>query len=128
MRICLDRTGASRASRSRRSEMARYADGLKVATCLFEAAAWGYAIKASCRCGHFALFNAHGLWWHFHRRGFDDDLRRAREKLWCRPCRQRISQKVRPRALELVRPEQQMINLPMPDEREWKRIIGRFRG
>jgi len=43
--------------------MAHYRDGLKRATCLFEAAAWHRAVKVRCGCGHFAVFDPHGLWW-----------------------------------------------------------------
>ncbi|MEV5033697.1 hypothetical protein MRBLMC3_002934 [Sphingobium sp. LMC3-1-1.1] len=107
--------------------MARYKDGLKVATCLFEAAAWHYCVKAICTCGHAAVFDPHGLWYHFHRRGLDDRMGCVREKLWCRECGRRYGKRVRPVTLELVR-ELPSITLPLPDEREWKRIVNSFRG
>lgn len=109
--------------------MARYRDGLKQATCLFEAAAWHYAVKVSCGCGHFASFDPHGLFWRFHCRGWPDDFRAVRAKMWCRACRQSLGQKVRPRRLDLVQPyPRDMITLTQPDEREWKRILNRYRG
>ena len=110
--------------------MARYSnDGLRVATCLFEAAAWHYAVKVSCRCGHSATFDPHGLWWLFHRKGWPDDLRSARAKMWCKRCRQSAGVKVRPRRIDLVKPyPSRTITLPLTDEREWKRIVNRFRG
>ncbi|WP_461159271.1 hypothetical protein [Sphingobium sp. TomMM35A] len=109
--------------------MSRYFDGLKVPTCLFEAAAWRYAVKVGCGCGHFAAFQPHGIWWHFHRKGWPDDFRSARSRMWCCVCRQYTGKKVRPRRLDAIRPYTgRLIDLPMPDEREWKRIVNRFRG
>lgn len=109
--------------------MARYKDGLKVATCLFEAAIWHYAVGVRCGCGHRAAFQPYGLWWRFHRKGWNDDLQAARARFWCRPCRLSHGRKVRPGALRLIRPyDGPLIELPLPDEREWKRVLSRFRG
>ena len=109
--------------------MARYQDGLKVPTSLFEAAAWHYAVKVSCGCGHFAVFDPHGLFWRFHRKGWPDSLVDAKRRLWCKSCRSSLGQKVRPRRVDLVKPYSgPRITLPLPDEREWKRIINRYRG
>lgn len=58
--------------------MARYVDGLPVATNLFEAAVWHKAIKVTCQCGHSVTFNLHGLWWPFERKGWDMRLPQAR--------------------------------------------------
>lgn len=107
--------------------MARYRDGLKIATCLFEAAAWHKTVKVICQCGHVGLFHPHGLWWHFHRRGLDDNFGPARQKMWCRECARRLGKRIRPKAIELVT-EAPHITLPLPDEREWKRVVNRFRG
>lgn len=109
--------------------MAHYRDGLKRATCLFEAAAWHRAVKVRCGCGHFAVFDPHGLWWFFHRKGWSEDLRDVRGKMWCRACRKSIGQKVRPRHIDLLTEYPKgMITLPLPDEREWKRLVSRYRG
>ena len=107
--------------------MARYADGLKVATCIFEAAAWHRTVKVSCRCGNVGLFDGHGLWWKFERKGWTDDFRDARRRFYCRSCSQRMGRKVRPSWIETC-DESPRICLPLPDEREWKRAVNRFRG
>jgi len=108
--------------------VARYAHGTRVATNLFEAAAWHKAIRVACSaCPHNVTFNPHGLWWYFQRKRFDDDLRAARQRFWCRECGRRIGRRIRPRPLELVEESDAHIRLPMPDEREWKRAINRFR-
>lgn len=102
-------------------------DGGRRAARIFEAAAWFRAIKPVCRCGHSASFNPYGIWWLFERRMWDDDLRRARERFWCVRCRERTGSRVRPVGIELVEPRADDIALPMPDEREWKRAVSRFR-
>lgn len=111
-----------------RCDVARYSkDGLRVATNIFEAAAWHYAVKVTCRCGHSATFDPHGLWWRFHRKSWDDYLGKAGQRFWCRQCSTRIGRRVRPVKLELVQQTKDDITLEMPDEREWKRAVNRFR-
>ncbi len=80
-----------------------------------------------CRCGHSATFDPYGLWWKFQRKMWDDDLGKAREKFWCARCKARTGKRIRPIRLELVAPSKDDIQLPMPDEREWKRALSRFR-
>lgn len=108
-------------------EVARYRDGLKVATTIFEAAAWHYTVRAICRCEHFGLFDPHGLWWYFNRKGWDDDLQRARRRLFCSRCCHRTGRRVRPVDLTLTR-DPPVINLPLPTQSEWRRALSRFRG
>jgi hypothetical protein len=91
-------------------------DGMRRATCLFEAAAWNYAVRPVCACGHEASFNPHGLWWHFHKRMWDD-----------RKCSLQKRRRIRPLRLELVQQSQNDIELAFPPEREWKRAVSRFR-
>ena len=107
--------------------MARYRDGLKVATCLFEAAAWHRTVKVTCRCQHLGLFEPHGLWWRFERRGWSDDFRDARPRFYCRMCREQHGRKARPVAIETTN-DAARIHLSLPDERVWKRAVNRFRG
>ncbi|MGQ0278481.1 MULTISPECIES: hypothetical protein [Sphingopyxis] len=102
-------------------------DGQRRATHLFEAAAWYQAVRPVCRCGHGASFDPYGLWWLFQRKMWDDDLGRAREKFWCARCKARTGKRIRPVRLDLVEPGKDDIRLPMPDEREWKRALSRFR-
>lgn len=102
-------------------------DGQRRASHLFEAAAWYQAVKPVCRCGHSATFDPYGLWWKFQRKMWDDDLGKAREHFWCARCKARTGKRVRPIRLDLVEPGPDDIRLPMPDEREWKRAVSRFR-
>lgn len=102
-------------------------DGQRRASHLFEAAAWYQAVKPVCQCGHSATFDPYGIWWRFQCKMWDDSLWKAREKFWCSRCKARTGKRVRPIRLDLVKPGPEDIRLPMPDEREWKRALSRFR-
>jgi hypothetical protein len=101
-------------------------DGLRVAGSIFEAAAYHKNVKVVCRCGHHACYEAHCLWYLFERRLWDDAFWDVRRRFWCRPCRQRTGEKVRPRwvgaSLEPI-----TVELPWPSELEWKRAQRRVR-
>nr|WP_208417709.1 hypothetical protein [Sphingopyxis panaciterrae] len=100
---------------------------MRRATHIFEAAAWHYAVKPVCRCGHSATFSPHGLWWHFEKRGWNDHLRDARRRFWCRACAGRIGRRVTPVRIVLVAESTADIRLPEPEERVWKNALRRFR-
>ena len=103
------------------------ADGIMVPTCILEVATLHQAVKPICVCGHSAAFNAHGLWWHFKRRGWDDRLTVAGRRFWCRICHSRGRRKVHPIRMELVKASDLDVRLPMPDERTWKAEMRRIR-
>ena len=108
--------------------MARYKDGVRVATTLFEAAAFHYCIKAICGgCGHSAVFDPHQLWWLFRKKHWDDNLRAAPQRFWCRQCGAKFGKRVKRARFELVREEPGDHGLPFPDKGEWKREVNRFR-
>ncbi len=107
--------------------MSQYRDGLRVATNAFEAAAWHKTVKVACACQHVARFDAHGLWWLFYKRGWDDSFRNMRPRFYCTRCLIQTRQKVRPKVIEAVQDKATM-TLAMPDPNEWKRAISRFRG
>ena len=104
-----------------------FEDAERLATCLFEAAAWHRTVKVVCRCRHIGLFQPHGLWWRFERRGWSGDFRDARQHFYCRPCREAHGQKVRPIIIATTK-EPPTIQLRLPDERVWRQAINRFRG
>lgn len=110
--------------------MARFdRDGIRIATTIFEAAAFHRAVKPICgQCEHSALFHPHGLWWHFYKRGWDDRLQGALGRFWCRRCAGLVDRRVRPRVLELVPETDSMVCLQMPPMPEWKRAVNRLRG
>jgi hypothetical protein len=102
-------------------------DGLPQATSVLEAALWHYAIKVTCRCGHAATFNPHGLWWHFEQRGWDDKLRLIQPRFWCRACHTQARRKVRPIRIDLIKEMAGDIELPYPPADVWKRTLRRIR-
>tara|TARA_B110001454_G_scaffold211230_1_gene226654 strand:+ start:219 stop:542 length:324 start_codon:yes stop_codon:yes gene_type:complete len=102
-------------------------EGVMVPTCILEAATFRQSVMPVCKCGHSARFEPHCLWWHFERRGWDDRLNSARERFWCRVCRSRMRQKVRPVRLDIVPVAAGDLELPWPDERIWKRAMARLR-
>jgi hypothetical protein len=103
-------------------------DGGRVATTLFEAAAWHYGVQPVCdRCGPGSIFHPHSLWWHFERRGWDDSLNAARAHFWCLKCGARLGKRIRPGRLDLVPETDTMICLEMPSAGEWKKAVNRFR-
>jgi hypothetical protein len=108
--------------------MARYRDGLKHATHIFEAAAWQYAIKVRCRhCGHSAVFDPHAMWWLFDRNGWDDRLTEAARRFYCSACLNKRQCRVRQAQIDLVRESVTVQGLTMPDAASWKRALNRFR-
>lgn len=108
--------------------MVRYKDGLKVATHIFEAAAWQYTIRVTCgACKHSTVFDPHQLWWLFRKKSWDDDLKSAPGRFWCRPCATKCGRKVKRATLLLVTDEAEDHGLPFPDIGEWKRAVSRFR-
>lgn len=106
--------------------MSRYVAGVQTATRVFEAAAWHETVRIRCMCGHQALHDPHGLWWHCHRRGWDDAFRALRGRFYCITCWSALRRKVRPIAIDACR-TRATTRLPMPPEREWKAAIRRFR-
>ncbi|QEH81595.1 hypothetical protein EIK56_27320 [Sphingomonas sp. C8-2] len=108
--------------------MARYGDGLKTATTIFEAAAMHQRIKVLCaECRHHAIFDPHGLWWLFERRGWTGQFAMARHHFWCRPCSRFQGTKVK-QAMITLTSDRATIILERPSERTWKRAIDRYRG
>lgn len=108
--------------------MSRYtSDGLRLPTTIFEAAAWHYSIRVSCsRCANASIFDAAGLWWHFHSKCWDEHFAAAPQRFYCMACALGGLPRVRPRRLEAVK-DKPVIVLPLPSDRDWKRAVRRFR-
>lgn len=103
--------------------MPRYdAQGARVVTNVFEAAAFEYNIKATClRCGHTNVLNRYAVWWRFERSDWDMRLRPASDRFRCLRCRTKGAR------LEPVRMMPTTHLLPVPTEADWKRAVRRFR-
>lgn len=79
------------------------------------------AIKATCRCGRTEVFHSVGLWYRFQAKGWPDVLSEVPRRLRCRHCGRRG-----PR-IEFARYTAPTVDLPLPDDREWKRALSRRR-
>ncbi len=89
---------------------------------LFDAATHAYSVRLTCAaCGHRRVFDPHGLWYLFDRRGWTDWLKDVRARCVCSQCGAR-----QPR-LELVREPETGEKLPMPSEHRWKQELRRRR-
>jgi hypothetical protein len=98
--------------------MALYTDPRDV----FEAAARQYSVRVTCtNCQHSLVFDPHELWWHFERKGWDQNFRRCGERFRCSVCLRRSP------AFELTRDEPERHRFPMPSPHEWKHAINRYR-
>lgn len=107
--------------------MTVYRDEAHFPVTFFEAAALLYSVRVTCsRCRNAAVFEPGGVWWHFHKRGWNDHFDLAGKRFSCGQCALGGLPRVRPRSFEAVR-EKPGRTLPPPDEREWKRAIRRFR-
>lgn len=101
--------------------MPTYRNDVRIATTLFEAAAFHKKIRATCKCGHSSVFDPHALWWLFQRKGWDQRLKVLPGRFRCLRC---SSGRVR---VALVEEPVTIDRLPMPPEHEWKRAVSRFR-
>lgn len=66
------------------------------------------------------MFNPHQLWWLFECKRWDDALGLVARRLKCKQCGERGR-------LTLDKRDKATVDLPWPDEREWKRAVSRFR-
>lgn len=102
--------------------MARFdANGSRLPTCLFEAAAWHYCIVATCRrCGNEGVFDPHALWWRFERKGWENNFRSVARRLKCKQCGAGAF-------LSCSSTREPNVPMTMPDARTWKNALSRFR-
>lgn len=93
---------------------------------LFDAALQHAAIRVDCTaCPNTAVFNAAGLWWHFHKRDWAASIRNSGDRIYCKPCRVRIGCKMRPRVS--VTHEPHTTWLDEPSKLEWKQACAKIR-
>ena len=84
-------------------------------------------LRVKCRrCGNEKTFSGYALWWLFHRKQWDDSLRVAGHRFRCLRCSYE-GRGLSPVKLSLTRDEASGPQPPMPDEREWKRLVNRTR-
>ena len=95
--------------------------------CLQHCALHRRTIRLTCRrCGRERRLDAAALWWLFERKGWNDALPQAIGRLYCQACAQAGHPRSRFR-FEITRETPDADQPPYPDEREWKRIVSRYR-
>lgn len=93
---------------------------------LFDAALRHRSIRVECSCcPNTAVFNAAGLWWHFHQKDWASSIRAAGNHIYCEPCRERTGCKMRPRVSLTEAPSNRY--LEEPTDLEWKQACARIR-
>ncbi|WP_374943407.1 hypothetical protein [Sphingomonas sp.] len=71
------------------------------------------------------VLDAIAVWWLFQQRGWTDDLQGAARRFACSACR-KDGHRSTP-AIEVGRERSEGPQPPYPDEREWKRLVSRYR-
>lgn len=90
---------------------------------IFEAAARHRTVRIICpRCQRWKTFDPHGLWWLFHRKGWNDRFDRITARFRCTNCRGRIVR------VELSTDYPTGDQPPLPPYSEWKRAANSYRG
>ena len=86
-------------------------------------------LRVKCRgCGAEKVFSGYALWWLFHKRGWDDSLRAAGRRFRCVSCSYGTRRRERSAVeLSITHDTATGPQPPMPDEREWKRLVNRTR-
>ena len=111
--------------------MARYRDGQKIPTQIWEAAAMHQPVKVACtilHCGNVRISDPHALWWFFYRRHWSDTITVAQHRFYCRRCSSLAGFRVKRAVMEPVSGGEPNRPMAMPPEREWKRFLSRHRG
>lgn len=84
-------------------------------------------VRLTCpRCKHVRIMSGAGLWYLFYRKCWPDDLRAARERLYCALCWGQRRVKIAPR-LDKTNDEPTGPLLENPSDYEWKKLIARYR-
>ena len=88
-------------------------------------ALYHWNVRVTCGCGHKAVFSGAGLWWLFERKHWSDRLHDVPKRLRCEACR--VDR--RPRRTPRCEKTRDAVThaLKMPDDREWKRLVSRYR-
>ena len=96
-------------------------------TDLFEAVIHNDTIEVRCACGNRGLFQPHGLWWRFYLKRWPYRYGEMRRFFYCADCLRMTGKRIRPEKVGRTAATP-VIKLPMPDEREWKRMMQAMRG
>lgn len=115
----------ARAERCERVIEGNLADDWPPLRTLTDLALRHWNLRVTCGgCGRTRVVSGAAAWWLFHRRGWSDDVREASSRFVCTECGRRGQAAA---SLAKTRDAASDQSLPMPDEREWKRLVSRYR-
>ena len=84
-------------------------------------------LRLTCpACRHERVLSGPAVWWLFHQRRWEDYQDQVPRRFRCTRCWIAARRIVRPRVLRTMAPETGD-PIPLPDEREWKRLGSRYR-
>ncbi|WP_174291056.1 hypothetical protein [Sphingomonas bacterium] len=84
------------------------------------------SLRLTCqRCRLVRVLDAIPVWWLFQQRGWPHDLSGAARRFACSACRE-TGHRSEP-TIEVGRDRPEGPQPPYPDEREWKRLVSRYR-
>ncbi len=84
-------------------------------------------LRLTCRrCGTVRVLSGHGVWWLFRQRRWDGHVNQLAKRFRCAACFEQSGIKVSPN-VQATRDHPTGAPLPDPDERDWKRLVSRYR-
>ena len=85
------------------------------------------SLRLTCRrCQSLRILDAVAVWWLFQQRGWPDNLPDVARRFACSACRNKGHQSAAP-MIEVGRDPPEGPQPPYLDEREWKRLVSRYR-
>ena len=98
-------------------------------TALWLCALYRRSLHLRCpACQHQRLIDAIPVWWLFKRRRWSETLRDVPPRFYCSRCLADRGRRTRGPRLTISLDPAEPCDLPYPDEREWKRMVSRYRG
>jgi len=79
------------------------------------------------RCRTARILNAAGIWWLFAQRRWSDSLKDASRRFHCGACYEAGHGRIRPAIRVTDEDETPGHQLPPPPERDWRRLVSRYR-
>lgn len=87
----------------------------------------GRNLRLTCpRCRKVRVLSGRGVWWLFHQRRWEGSMSAVAKRFWCAACFVGSRKKVAPK-IDATRDQPTGDPLLDPDEREWKRLVSRYR-
>jgi len=85
-------------------------------------------LKLSCRaCPHVRLWDAVPIWWLFEKKGWSGIVREIPRRFYCGICWHQQHRKTTAPRIQIVGEAPGETPYPYPSEREWKRVVSRYR-